>query len=131
MNDSSLPTVTIAEAKSIISAMAHRQSILLLSAPGVGKSDAVRQAAAAAGLDAVPNALLFSFGSDGTDGPTDAAGGIVDQDTCRRLTQRGVSIHDVLADNDSYHALAQVDGLIVTGPTGTNVNDVAVALIQT
>ena len=51
MDDSSLPTVTIAEAKSIISAMAHRQSILLLSAPGVGKSDAVRQAAAAAGLE--------------------------------------------------------------------------------
>ncbi|MBE6374489.1 MAG: ATP-binding protein [Lentisphaerae bacterium] len=51
MNDSSLPTVTIAEAKNIISAMAHRQSILLLSAPGVGKSDAVRQAAAAAGLE--------------------------------------------------------------------------------
>ena len=51
MNDSSLPTVTIAEAKSIISSMAHRQSILLLSAPGVGKSDAVRQAAQAAGLE--------------------------------------------------------------------------------
>ena len=51
MNDINLPSVTIAEAKSIISAMAHRQSILLLSAPGVGKSDAVRQAAAAAGLE--------------------------------------------------------------------------------
>ena len=47
MNDIAIPTVTIAEAKSIISAMAHKQSILLLSAPGVGKSDAVRQAAAA------------------------------------------------------------------------------------
>lgn len=51
MNEVLLPTVTIAEAKSIISSMAHRQSILLLSAPGVGKSDAVRQAAAAAGLE--------------------------------------------------------------------------------
>ena len=51
MNDIAIPTVTIAEAKSIISAMAHKQSILLLSAPGVGKSDAVRQAAAAAGLE--------------------------------------------------------------------------------
>lgn len=51
MNDIALPTVTIAEAKNIISAMAHKQSILLLSAPGVGKSDAVRQAAAAAGLE--------------------------------------------------------------------------------
>ena len=51
MNEISLPTVTIAEAKSIITSMAHKQSILLLSAPGVGKSDAVRQAAAAAGLE--------------------------------------------------------------------------------
>ena len=51
MSNMNFPTVTISEAKSIIAAMAHRQSILLLSAPGVGKSDAVRQAAAAAGLE--------------------------------------------------------------------------------
>ena len=75
-------------------------------------------------------ALVFSLGSDGTDGPTDAAGGIVDGATFGVLQQLGISIPSVLAENDAYHALKHVDGLIVTGPTGTNVNDAAVILIQ-
>ena len=74
--------------------------------------------------------LIFSLGSDGTDGPTDAAGGIADGGTRDRLAAAGLSIHQVLADNDAYHALDRVDGLIRTGPTGTNVNDVAVVLIR-
>ena len=74
--------------------------------------------------------VIFSLGSDGTDGPTDAAGGIVDGETARRLEAQGISIHRVLEDNDAYYALARVDGLLMTGPTGTNVNDVAVALIR-
>lgn len=76
------------------------------------------------------NVLVFSLGSDGTDGPTDAAGGIVDGATFGVLQQLGISIPSVLAENDAYHALKHVDGLIVTGPTGTNVNDAAVILIQ-
>ena len=55
---------------------------------------------------------------------------MVDGNTAARLRERGLSIHQALADNDAYHALAQADGLIVTGPTGTNVNDVAVVLID-
>ncbi|SEF57211.1 hydroxypyruvate reductase [Eubacterium ruminantium] len=73
---------------------------------------------------------VFSVGSDGTDGPTDAAGGYVDTDTLAELTKKNINIHEVLANNDSYYALKAVDGLIVTGPTGTNVNDVAVVLIE-
>ena len=72
---------------------------------------------------------MFSVGSDGTDGPTDAAGGYADGDTLAALAARGLEVHAVLADNDAYHALQAVDGLIMTGPTGTNVNDVTVALI--
>ena len=78
------------------------------------------------GLDAA----VFSFGSDGTDGPTDAAGGYVDGDTMRLLREADVDIRKALADNDSYHALEAAGGLIITGPTGTNVNDVAVALVK-
>ena len=74
-------------------------------------------------------AAVFSVGSDGTDGPTDAAGGYADGDTLAALAARGLEVHAVLTDNDAYHALKAVDGLIMTGPTGTNVNDVAVALI--
>ena len=73
---------------------------------------------------------MFSAGSDGTDGPTDAAGGVTDGETKARLEALGISIPAVLADNDSYHALEKADGLIVTGPTGTNVNDVAAVLIR-
>ena len=70
------------------------------------------------------------MGSDGTDGPTDAAGGYVDGDTAASLEAAGLDIHAILANNDAYHGLQAVDGLIITGPTGTNVNDVAVALIR-
>ena len=73
---------------------------------------------------------VFSFGSDGTDGPTDAAGGYCDGDTCAALAAKGISIPDVLQDNDAYHALQACGGLILTGPTGTNVNDLSVLLIR-
>ena len=73
---------------------------------------------------------VFSVGSDGTDGPTDAAGGYVDTDTLVELEDKNIDIHKALANNDSYNALKTVGGLIVTGPTGTNVNDVAVVLID-
>ena len=74
--------------------------------------------------------VIFSLGSDGTDGPTDAAGGLVDGDTLARLHEVGLTVHEVLSRNDAYHALEAVDGLIRTGPTGTNVNDVAVVLLR-
>ena len=70
------------------------------------------------------------LGSDGTDGPTDAAGGYCDSDTCAALAAKGISIPDVLQDNDAYHALQACGGLILTGPTGTNVNDLSVLLIR-
>ena len=79
-----------------------------------------------AGLDAA----VFSVGSDGTDGPTDAAGGYVDGDTAAALAAAGRNVFDTLQNNDAYHALQAVDGLIVTGATGTNVNDVTVVLIS-
>ena len=85
---------------------------------------------AAAGIDGMENACVFSLGSDGTDGPTDAAGGWTDGTTAARLRAQGVKIFDVLRNNDAYHALKAVDGLIVTGPTGTNVNDVSVLLVR-
>ena len=81
-------------------------------------------------MDGLPNAVLFSLGSDGTDGPTDAAGGIVDGETAGKLRGQGIEIDRVLAENDAYHALEKCGGLLMTGPTGTNVNDVAVLLLR-
>ena len=85
---------------------------------------------AASGIDGIKNAAIFSIGSDGTDGPTDAAGGYADADTAGELRKKGINIFDVLRQNDAYNALKETGGLIITGPTGTNVNDVAVLLID-
>lgn len=54
----------------------------------------------------------------------------MDSETAASLEARGVCVYDVLAQNDAYHALEQVQGLVKTGPTGTNVNDIAVLLIR-
>ena len=70
------------------------------------------------------------MGSDGTDGPTDAAGGYVDGDTLATLRAAQIDPVESLNQNDSYTALQAVDGLLFTGPTGTNVNDVAVVLVR-
>jgi len=87
-------------------------------------------ALAAAPLIAGLDAAVFSFGSDGTDGPTDAAGGYTDGDSLARFETKDIDVQKVLADNDAYHALKEINGLIITGPTGTNVNDAAAALIS-
>ena len=75
--------------------------------------------------------LFMSLGSDGTDGPTDAAGGYVDKDTYNRLKALNIDYRKVLEDNDAYHALEKIDALIKTGPTGTNVNDISIILKNT
>jgi len=80
-------------------------------------------------LDGVEGWAAFSADTDGNDGSTDAAGGIVDGETARRIRDSGVDPEGALADNDSYAALEAGGGLLLTGPTGTNVNDVRVALV--
>ncbi|MCL1992104.1 MAG: glycerate kinase [Spirochaetes bacterium] len=86
--------------------------------------------AAADGIAGLENLLVFSVGSDGTDGPTDAAGGIVDGSTAARLREKGLKIQDIIDASDSYAGLEAAGGLIKTGPTGTNVNDVSVILCR-
>ena len=110
--------------------LAGGETVVKLTGTGRGGRNQELALAAAEGIQGLENVLIFSFGSDGTDGPTDAAGGMVDGNTQKRLCDKGISIHAVLANNDAYSALEKVDGLIVTGPTGTNVNDVAVVLIR-
>ena len=100
-----------------------------LTGKGKGGRNQELALSAAIGIDGLTGAAVFSVGSDGTDGPTDAAGGYVDFETAETLRRCGTDIFAVLADNDAYHALQKTDGLIITGPTGTNVNDVAVALL--
>lgn len=109
--------------------IAGGETVVHLKGNGLGGRNQELALAAAAGLSGISNVAIISVGSDGTDGPTDAAGGYADGDTVKELTDAGLTVNEVLADNDAYHALQKVDGLIITGPTGTNVNDVAIALI--
>lgn len=110
--------------------IAGGETVVKLTGKGLGGRNQEIALAAATGISGLPNAAVFSVGSDGTDGPTDAAGGYADGDTCRELMKHGLSIDGVLQDNDAYHALQKTGGLIFTGPTGTNVNDVAIALLR-
>ncbi len=109
--------------------IAGGETVVKLTGRGLGGRNQEIALSAAAGIAGMGSAAVFSVGSDGTDGPTDAAGGYADGDTCAELLAHGLTVDAVLQDNDAYHALQQTGGLIMTGPTGTNVNDVAVALL--
>lgn len=110
--------------------IAGGETVVHLIGKGKGGRNQELALAAARGISGLKETAVFSVGSDGTDGPTDAAGGYVDQDTNATLLSLGINIYDVLKDNDAYHALKKTEGLVITGPTGTNVNDVAVVLIK-
>lgn len=109
--------------------LAGGETVVHVMGPGLGGRNQELALSAAAQIAGQRALAIFSFGSDGTDGPTDAAGGYVDGQTQAALARQGISIPDVLARNDAYHALEACGGLIKTGPTGTNVNDLSVALL--
>ena len=109
--------------------LAGGETVVRVTGKGLGGRNQEIALGAAQGLAGL-NACVISVGSDGTDGPTDAAGGYADGDTLAQLAEKGLNPAAVLKENDAYHALLAVDGLIFTGPTGTNVNDVAVVLVE-
>ena len=121
---------THADAQESLAFIAGGETVVRLTGSGLGGRNQELALAAAAGIDGLKDICVFSVGSDGTDGPTDAAGGYADGETRQRLSLQGVSIEAVLEENDSYHALEKCGGLIVTGATGTNVNDLSVVLIK-
>jgi hydroxypyruvate reductase len=86
--------------------------------------------AAARALAGVDGVVLLAAGTDGSDGPTDAAGGFAFGDSEARMIFAGLSARERLEANDSYTALAAVGDLLVTGPTGTNVMDIQVVLVS-
>ena len=110
--------------------LAGGETVVQLTGSGKGGRNQELALAAAVGIAGISGAAVFSVGSDGTDGPTDAAGGYTDYTTAGELKAQGIEIFDVLKQNDAFHALQRVGGLVYTGPTGTNVNDVAVALLK-
>lgn len=110
--------------------IAGGETVVRLNGRGKGGRNQELALSAARGIAGLKDTAVFSVGSDGTDGPTDAAGGYCDGETNAALAAQGVDICEALRQNDAYTALSGCNGLIITGPTGTNVNDVAVVLIK-
>jgi glycerate-2-kinase len=98
---------------------------------GKGKGGRAQECALAAAqeLAGLPNVVVAGFGTDGTDGPTEVAGAMVDGKTVQRAKKKGVSIENMLKEHDSYTFFNQVGGHIITGPTRTNVNDIYLMLV--
>lgn len=97
---------------------------------GMGGRNQEFALAAAIDLDRLPGVAILSAGTDGTDGPTDAAGAIATGETMARARKQGLHGAAFLANNDSYHFFERVGGLIKTGPTNTNVMDVRLILVS-
>lgn len=113
--------------------IAGGETVVKLMGSGKGGRNQELALAAAPHIAGLDNVAVFSVGSDGTDGPTDAAGGYVDGTTVETLAKQAEtalrSIEEILDRNDAYHGLKASGGLIITGPTGTNVNDLSVVLV--
>ena len=119
-----------ADTEKSLAFIAGGETVVRLTGKGKGGRNQEIALSAAEEIAGIPGAAVFSLGSDGTDGPTDAAGGYCDSETKEKLAAQGILIPNVLQNNDAYNALAKCDGLLITGPTGTNVNDVSVLLIK-
>ena len=116
--------------KQKLALIAGGETVVHLQGKGLGGRNQELAFSAMKEIAGQKDIAIFSVGSDGTDGPTDAAGGYVDGDSYAALKNAGLSYEKVLQDNDAYHGLETVNGLVMTGPTGTNVNDFWVALYQ-
>jgi len=104
------------------------ETTVTLKGNGLGGRNQELALAAALGIDELPNTLIAALGTDGTDGPTDAAGAIATGDTVGRGRSIGLDAATYLAANDAYHYFEALGDLIITGPTGTNVNDLVLIL---
>jgi glycerate 2-kinase len=107
------------------------ETTVTLGADASGKGGRNQELALAAAIvlhQQTTPAVVMTLATDGTDGPTDAAGAIVDQTTIQRAIDQGLDAQSALDRHDSYSFLAQLSSLVMTGPTGTNVADITIAL---
>ncbi|WMJ86257.1 glycerate kinase type-2 family protein [Anaerocolumna sp. MB42-C2] len=110
--------------------IAGGETVVKVEGEGLGGRNQEIALSAAIGIKDMNDVVIFSVSSDGTDGPTDADGGIVDGNTVNILENIGIDCTRYLKNNDSYHALEKAGALVFTGSTGTNVNDVTVILCR-
>ncbi len=105
------------------------ETTVTIKGRGLGGRNQEFVLAAALALEGFGPATIFSAGTDGIDGPTDAAGAIADENTMARARKLGLDPRPFLDDNDSYHFFEHLGGLVKTGPTGTNVMDLRVLIV--
>jgi glycerate 2-kinase len=110
--------------------LAGGETTVTLQGDGKGGRNQELALAAAIALDGSSGISLLSAGTDGTDGPTEAAGALVDGTTCARARAAGMNPADFLARQDAYHFFGALGDLLITGPTGTNVMDIMCLLID-
>ncbi len=103
---------------------------VIVRGDGLGGRNTEFALRAAADIEGLPGVLLGSAGTDGTDGPTDAAGSYADGNTVTRARRDGLEASDFMARNDSYHFFEKLGDLLKTGPTRTNVMDVRIILVK-
>ena len=105
------------------------ETVVNVKGNGLGGRNQEVALSASIEIKGLKNVAVFSVGSDGTDGPTNSAGGYVDGYSYDLICKMGISPMKFLENNSSYDALLLCNGHIITGPTGTNVNDVSVLLV--
>jgi glycerate-2-kinase len=109
--------------------VAGGETVVTVRGSGVGGRNQELALALAVNLRDVDGFVAASMGTDGIDGPTDAAGAVVTDDTLRRAAEKGLNPEEYLENNDSHTFFKRVGGLIYTGPTGTNVGDITVIIV--
>jgi glycerate 2-kinase len=110
--------------------IAGGETTVTISGKGAGGRNQELALAAAIALDGWPDVALATLATDGGDGPTDAAGAFVTGETAQRARDQGLAPLAYLENNDSYHFFQQLGDAVVTGPTGTNVNDLTFILVR-
>jgi glycerate-2-kinase len=109
--------------------VAGGETVVTVTGKGIGGRAQEFAAAAALEIAGLTGVYVAAIGTDGTDGPTDAAGAVVDGHTVARAQRFSVDLAGALKRHDIYPALKKLHQLIITGPTGTNVNDLYLLLV--
>ncbi|APT75613.1 glycerate kinase [Marinitoga sp. 1137] len=110
--------------------IAGGETIVYVKGTGYGGRNQELSYSFAIDIEGFENVYFSSFGTDGTDGPTDAAGGIVNGKTITKIRKKGLDPEIYLENNDTYNGLSEGEALLKTGPTGTNVNDIMILLVD-
>ena len=105
------------------------ETTVTITGKGLGGRSQEFSLAAAMDIAESEGIVVLCGGTDGTDGPTDAAGAIADTHTCKQALSMGLDPKKYLTDNDSYHFFEKLDDLLKTGPTNTNVMDLRIVLV--